>query len=390
MQLFAFPLRRLPAGRLCGLWLLSLSGLASAQNGQQANRPVLVSPQFGPLGGTRSPIAPFAHTPNNGPNRRNINDNEVHYYTSPLSPFATYRASYNPYFSRYNRTDFRYSNGLYGNGTFVYNWAGNYFDGGLSYYPYYVPNYSFGLTYYSPYSFYYQVTPAFIAADFAYVAPPQIIYVPVPVYVNGAYNGNRRDDLDDYYLNREPRDTTPSAKKNDPQDNKPGDTPSGKSDGTEKKSDAGAGGYKIGEGKDGKDDKIAGSTDTAKPKERAIDTAAAEIAKAWRERDIQLFSKYIDAKAKVAVYLRGRYQYSLENHDYLDITRDAFQATKTVKFEFDAPVYKERGVYLLNGRHTYQAKDGTEHTIHINYVLELKEDKYVITQVGSAPDRVEE
>ena len=336
----------------------------NAQTQNQGKKPVLVSPMFGSYGpgSNPTPIRPFGtYNPNRaasyGTYRYNPTDNEVHHYTSPLSPFATYQPRYTPYFTNYNVTDTHYTNGLYSNGIFTYGWCEAIFPNGAASYPYYVPGFINGATYFSPYSYYWQTAPSFILAETVYQAPPQVIYVPVPIYMDGAYRGERREDIDDYYLNRAP-------KNEDGQNGKAGGKPDADpADGQEKAEAQNA---------------------------RAVDRAAADIAKAWRTRDIQILSNYIDAKAKIAISLRGRYQYSLDARDYLDLTSDAFKATKTVRFELDAPVRKERGVYLLNGKHIYQAKDGTERTVHVNYVLELQEEKYRITQVGSAPDKLEE
>ena len=279
-------------------------------------------------------------------------DNELRHYNRPQSPFTVYLPRYRSYYNRYNYSNYSYSNGIYTNGLFSYDWAANIFPGGVGNYPYYVPDFIPGGAYFSPYSYYAQSAPGYILADTVYVAPPQVIYVPVPVYADGSYRGFQRTDIDDYYLNRAPK-----------QDDEP----------------------TVG-GKDG-----AGQNPQANaPKqERLIDKAAADIAKAWKSGDIQTLSAYIDPAAKISIYLRGKYQYSLDARDYLDLTRDALTATKTVRFEMDAPVRKERGVYLLTGRHVYQNKDGAERTVYVNYALELKDDKYWITQVGSAPDRVE-
>ena len=278
-------------------------------------------------------------------------ENEIHHYNRLPSPFTYYRPRYRSYYNRYNYSNFTYANGLYTNGIFNYDWAYTIFPNGVASYPYYVPDFIPGGTYFSPYSYYAQA-PGYILADTVYLAPPQVIYVPVPVYADGAYRGFQRADIDDYYLNRAPK-----------QDDGP----------------------TVG----GKNGAAQNPQASATPQERLIDKAAADIAKAWKSGDIQSLSAYIDPNAKISISLRGKYQYSLDARDYLDLTRDAFAATKTVRFEMDAPVRKERGVYLLTERHVYQNKDGAERTVYVNYVLELKDDKYQITQVGSAPDKVD-
>ena len=283
-----------------------------------------------------------------------LTENEVHHYRQLQSPFTAYRPRYRSFYNRYNYSNYSYANGVYTNGYFNYDWAYNIFPDGVANYPYYVPDFIPGGTYFSPYSYYAQSAPAFILADTVYIAPPQVIYVPIPVYADGSYRGVQKADIDDYYLNRAPKqDDGPTVGGNNGAAKSP-------------------------------------QTPAAPKQERLIDKAAADITKAWKNGDIQTLSAYIDPAAKISIYLRGKYQYSLDARDYLDLTRDAFAATKTTRFEMDAPVRKERGVYLLTGRHVYRNKDGAERTVYVNYVLELKDDKYQITQVGSAPDKVEE
>ncbi len=274
-------------------------------------------------------------------------DNEVHHYNAPQSPFTAYRPRYRSYYRQYNYSNYTYANGLYTNGIFNYDWASAVFPNGNAFYPYYVPDFVPGGTFFSPYSYYTQAAPSFILADTVYFAPPQVVYVPVPVYADGSYRGVQRADIEDYYLNRAPKQDDASA---------------------------------VG-GKNGAAQTL---------QDRLIDRAAADITSAWKSGDIEKLAPYIDSKAKIAVYLRGKYQYSLDARDYLDLTRDALTATKTVRFDLDPPVRKERGVYTLTGKHVYKNKDGDERTVYVNYALELQDGKYQITQVGSAPEKVED
>jgi hypothetical protein len=216
-------------------------------------------------------------------------------------------------------------------------WGGYYFPGNWAFYPYYYPSYIGGVTVISPYGIYYGVCPPYIGLNNVSLAPPQYIYVPVPVYTpDGDYQGRQKDGLDEYYLNKNQADR-----------NRPS-------------------------------------------QDEALETAVSDIQKAWRNRDVDALSKHLPKGGKIAVTLRGKYQYSLEPDDYLDLTRDAFRTTKTVRFTLETPQFKENGVYTVTGRHVYEDKDGDQHTVYISYVLEKTDDEYVITQVGTAPDRIQE
>lgn len=250
----------------------------------------------------------------------------------------------------------RYRFGVPNHGRYYYgNYGGfNYFPGSLAYYPYYSPYFSFGYTALSPYAFYYGAFPPFITLGSVYASPPQYGYVPYPVYQqDGAYNGYRGDDVDGYYLNRNNADD---------------------------------GSYRIGENahRTGKD-AIKEAT-----KDAALDVAVADIREAWKSGKMDTLAKHVRKDARIAVYLRGKYQYSMDAGDYLDMTRDALAATKTTRFELDKVQRKQKDVYTVTGRHTYRDQDDNEHTVFVSYALEKSDDGYVITQVGSAPEKVEE
>ena len=274
-------------------------------------------------------------------------------YSRPQSFYNRYGLNGgNAYSNAYDPTNpYRYRYGVpHGNGYYYGGFGSQFFVGGLAYYPYYSPFFSFGYSALSPYAFYYGSFPSFITLGSVYSAPPEYVYVPYPVYQNGSYQGERSDDVDSYYLNR--------SNRVDDQ-------------------------YRVGE--NGR------SLPAPVPaRDAALEATLSDIRDAWKTGKIDPLAKHVRRDAKVAVYLRGKYQYSLDAGDYLDMTRDALSATKTVRFELDAPQRKENGVYTVTGRHIYRDKDGNERTVHVTYVLEKADTDYVLTQVGSAPDKLDE
>ncbi len=253
----------------------------------------------------------------------------------------------NPYRIRYGQP--------YGNHYYYGDFGFNFFAGGFAYSPYYSPFFSFGYNALSPYAFYYNAFPSFITLGSVYTAPPEYVYVPYPVYQNGTYSGERADDVDGYYLNRSGQNNA----------NRSGDQ------------------FRVGE--NGR------SLPAPAPvRDAALDSALSDIRDSWKTGKIDSLAKHVRRDAKVAVYLRGKYQYSLDAGDYLDMTKDALSATHTVRFDLDAPKRKENGVYTITGSHIYRDKDGNERTVHVTYVLEKSDSEYVLTQVGSAPDKVED
>ena len=252
--------------------------------------------------------------------------------------------------------NYRYNNGTYGRSElYVYNggnWNNRIFVNNAAYYPYYRPAFVAGVTCYSPFAYYGGIFPSYINLNSVYFSPPPVVYVPYPVYTdNGAWRGYRSDGDDDYLnqreheLDRRERDLNQSER-------------------TDR------------------------SFERVLRSDRALESTVNEITEAWRFRDIQALARHTRSESPIAVYLRGKYQYSLSSVDYLDMTRDAFRTSKTVRFRLDQIERKERGVYLVSGRHTYRNNANEERSVYVNYVLEREDDTYQITQVGSSPDRI--
>ena len=276
-----------------------------------------------------------------------------------INKIVTFNNVNNGYNRFYNSAEARrYRYGVPQGNRYYYGGYGfnNFFVGGLAFYPFYSPFFSAGFTVLSPYAFYDGVFPPYINYGAVYVAPPSYVYVPYPVYQDGNYNGYRSDDVDGYYLNQNQQNQNQNSQN--------------------------GGQYRVGENRQ--------PTPKVEIKDAALDSTLNDIKDAWKTGKIDPLAKHVRRDAKVAVYLRGKYQYSLDAGDYLDMTHDALAATKTVRFELDNAQRKQKGVYTLTGRHIYQDKDGKEHTVYISYVLEQVDNDYVITQVGSAPDKVEE
>ncbi len=244
------------------------------------------------------------------------------------------RRGYNPYIvsprDRYRRT-------------FVYfGWDSGFFPGDWAYYPLYYPVYEPGLSVYSPYANYDGVAPGWISINGIYIMPPPVVYLPQPIYApTGEYNGWAADDTDSYYLNQN---------------------------------------------KDENGNRIS----SPDPINSELESAMSDIRQAWENKNISLLEKHVKKADKIAVTLRGKYQYSLDSGDYLDMTKDAFRTTKTVNFALENPVRKENGIYVVTGRHVYIDKNGSQRAVFLSYLFEKTDNVYYITQVGTAPDRTGE
>jgi hypothetical protein len=89
------------------------------------------------------------------------------------------------------------------------------------------------------------------------------------------------------------------------------------------------------------------------------------------------------------VFRRGKYDYSMDANDYLDVTRDAMRVIQTVDFKIEHVRRKADGVWSLAGRHVYRDKNGSRRTVFVSFVLERIHGRWTITQVGTAPERLD-
>ncbi|MGC8667448.1 MAG: hypothetical protein ACP5VE_04945, partial [Chthonomonadales bacterium] len=208
-----------------------------------------------------------------------------------------------------------------------------YFPYGYVYYPYYAPVFEVGVVA-SPFYFYYGAFPAYIYRWHVYTYPPPVVYIEVPIYEGGRCRGWGDDDLDDYYLNsRRYRYEVPDS-----------------------------------------------------DLQRAID----DIRDAFRTGDVNPLVSVTDPSVKIAIFLKGKYEYSIAVNDYLDMTRDALNAADTITFDLYRVHRRAEGVYVVSGKHVYRNRDGEVHTVYVSYVLERINGRWVITQIGTAPDRIRE
>ena len=208
-----------------------------------------------------------------------------------------------------------------------------YFSHGYSYFPYYCPTYDAALVFYSPYSYYYGCYPSYIYRHRTYYRRPAIIYIEVPIYTGNDCRGYD-SDLDDYYLNRSHYDL---------------------------------------------DDR-----------DRDLRQATDALREAFRYGSIEPLVEITDPGVRIAIFRKGNYEYSVEPNDFLDMTRDAMRATDTISFDLYRFKRRATGVYVISGKHVYRNREGERRTVYVSYVVERLNSRWVLTQVGTAPDRIQE
>ena len=204
----------------------------------------------------------------------------------------------------------------------------NYFGGGdYSYYPYYSPVYTPGVVYYSPYYYYDGVCPPYIDASFCWYHQPAFVYIETPIYVGGVCEGYPTNG---YYM---------------------------------------------------QNDQGAALANQVPGLQNAIDN----IRKAFMESDIQPLVDLTDPNVKIAVFQRGKYEYSLGANDYLDLTRDALTHMDTISFTLDRVKKNGVGVYTVSGKQIYVDSNNQQYKVYVSYVLQRIDGHWIITQVGSSP-----
>jgi hypothetical protein len=210
-----------------------------------------------------------------------------------------------------------------------------YFPRRYVYYPYYCPTYDVAVVYLSPYCFYYGVFPPYIYRRHCYYYPPARVYVEIPIYIN-SYARGYSGDRGDYYLGRQ------------------------------------------------------GTFEEYYRREPGLERAVEDLHTAFRYANIELLVHLTDPNIRIAIFQRGKYEYSLNANDYLDMTRDAMQAIDTIQFDLYRIRQRAEGVYVVSGKHVYRNPEGERRTVYVSFVLERLSGRWVITQVGTSPDRIQE
>lgn len=206
-----------------------------------------------------------------------------------------------------------------------------YFPHRYYFYPYYCPTYSSSLqVVFTPYYVYFGVFPTYLYRQYVFYRAPRVVYIEVPVYVEGYYRGYRDSD---YYLNTVWW----------------------------------------------RDDRTLDSD---------LRRAVEDIEDAFRYSDIDRLAYLTDPYTDIAIFTQGRYQYSLRANDYLDMTRDFMLSTDTIRFDVFRVRRKAYNAYTLSAKHVYRGRDGEVRTVYLSFALERIGRYWTITQVDTAPERL--
>ncbi len=115
-----------------------------------------------------------------------------------------------------------------------------------------------------------------------------------------------------------------------------------------------------------------------------LEGALADIRRAWTDGRLDLIQNHVRASQSIAVLLDGRYDYTIESGDYIDMTADAMDDMETVSFTWEKVRERTNGDYTAMARHVFYDDDGYIRTVYVTYNLRRYAGGYVITEVGSS------
>lgn len=115
-----------------------------------------------------------------------------------------------------------------------------------------------------------------------------------------------------------------------------------------------------------------------------LDRALSDIRYAWLDGRPKLIEKYVPAQQWIAVFLDGRYDYSLDPDDYTRMTEDAIDGIRTIRFTWEEIGQHTNGDFTAFGKHTYRDDSGRTKTVYVSYTLHRIGSEYVIAEVGSS------
>ncbi|MBW3622568.1 MAG: hypothetical protein KY468_04070 [Armatimonadetes bacterium] len=121
--------------------------------------------------------------------------------------------------------------------------------------------------------------------------------------------------------------------------------------------------------------------------DQEIDTALGDVRRAWMIGDIDLLLRHVRSDQDVAVYLKGKYAYSLPSQDYRDLTLDAMKNSETSSFKWIGLDERSDEEVLAKAEHTFIDKDGERRTVYVSFTFVKIHGAWWIAGVGSSNNK---
>jgi len=128
----------------------------------------------------------------------------------------------------------------------------------------------------------------------------------------------------------------------------------------------------------------AGDYYLVRPREESLNDAIEDIRHAWLNGDYSRFRARIREDGKVRIYLKSKYQYSVDSQDFGQMTRDAMARIDTTGFEIDHVQKNGESHAFVSGKHSYVDPDKNKREVYVSYGLVRESGHWRITEAGSS------
>ncbi len=115
-----------------------------------------------------------------------------------------------------------------------------------------------------------------------------------------------------------------------------------------------------------------------------LNAALDDIKDAWITGNPYPILRHVATGATLAIYLNGKYSYSLPDKDYRSMTTDAISRTKTSDFSIYRVDQRSDGAYTAYARQDFTDVNGEAKSAYVSYTLAKSGNQWMIVAAGSS------
>jgi len=123
--------------------------------------------------------------------------------------------------------------------------------------------------------------------------------------------------------------------------------------------------------------------------EGSLGEAVREIESAWRNEDLDRLMRHVDSEQEIRVYYGNTFSHSMTAREFSDLTRDAFDTTRTVSLRFSEVERLSDDWAKAKGRHVFYDPNGDRREVYVYYLLEgVRDGRYrdwLVREIGQGP-----
>lgn len=120
----------------------------------------------------------------------------------------------------------------------------------------------------------------------------------------------------------------------------------------------------------------------------SLNSALTDIFSSWLNDNGIPITRHITPTERVAVYIDGKYAYSMPGNDYRDMTADAMRNTGTIMFAPYKVAKRSDGAYTAYAKQQFYDADQHYKVAYVTYTMVPKKGKWTIVGVGSSDHRL--